>query len=48
VDETHKEIANEGSVLGAVEKGVFAVEDRSLQDLCAKVMPTAGLCRVEV
>lgn len=38
MDEAHKEIADKSSVLGAVEKGVFAVEDRPFQDLLAQIV----------
>ena len=48
VNQAHEHITDEGAMLGLVEKGVFPVEDGLFQDLLTEVMPTAGLCRVDV
>jgi len=48
VDQTHEHIADEGAMLGFVEQTIFSVENRLLQSPLTKIMPTAGLCRVDV
>ena len=48
MNDAHEHIANVGSMLCFVEKGILAVEHRALERLFANIMPTAGLCRVGI
>jgi hypothetical protein len=46
MDQAHEHIADVGPMLGLEKQRIFPVQDRLFKRLFAKVMPTAGLCRV--
>ena len=48
LDDTQEEVADFGSPLGLEGERVFAVENCEFQGPLGDIMPTAGLCRVEV
>ena len=48
VDQAHVHIADKGAMLGFVEESIFPVEDSLFQNPFTKIMPTSGLCRVDM
>jgi hypothetical protein len=48
VDQAHKKIAHLRTLQRLVEQRVLAIQNRFLQAALDNVMPTPGLCRVEM